>query len=76
MRSFVSIDGPINVCGGKFWTIADACEKYGKNVTTDLGIPNVQSEVRTIKRLSLSRSHLSDDSDEKRWFSKTGSGQP
>ena len=40
-------DGPINVCGGKFWTLADACAKYGNNVTTDSGIPSVLSEDTT-----------------------------
>jgi hypothetical protein len=37
--------GPINVCGGKFWTMVDVCQKYSKtNVTSDPGIPGVQSE--------------------------------
>ena len=45
--SYVVLDGPINVCGGKFWTLADACAKYGNNVTTDAGIPSVLSEDKT-----------------------------
>lgn len=37
--------GPINVCGGNFWTLVDAMSQGGEVKTTNcLGVPNVTSE--------------------------------